>query len=126
MKEVVAEQIQEIEEGTDVDPIINAAFTQTMRGKAGYIRGQGLGTKPAGRRSRDEIQEQLVAQQKEIEEERHKRVSLESKLMEVKNQLEEERKNREVMEARLVGEQKLLKEGVMALVSHIQSSMVFI
>lgn len=126
MKEVVAEQIQEIEEGTDVDPIINAAFMQTMRGKAGYICGQGLGTKPAGRRSRDEIQEQLVAQQKEIEEERHKRVSLESKLMEVKNQLEEERKNREVMEARLVHEQKLLKEGVMALVSHIQSSMVFI
>lgn len=119
----VTEQIQEIEEGTDVDPIINAAFMQTMRVKAGYIRGQGSGVKLASRRSIDEIQEQLEAQQKEIEEERRKRESLESKLMEVKYQLEEEQKNREVMEARLVREQKLLKEGVMALVSHMQSSM---
>ncbi|XP_049373331.1 uncharacterized protein LOC125838309 [Solanum verrucosum] len=41
--------------------------------------------------------------------------------MEVKNQLEEERKNREVMEARLVRDQKLLKESVMALMSHLQN-----
>ncbi|CAN4115900.1 unnamed protein product [Withania somnifera] len=109
--------------GTSVDPIINAAFMQTMREKAGPIHGQGSGVKPASRRSRDEIQEQLEAQQKEIEEERRKRESLESKLMEVKYQLEEERKNREAMEARLVREQKWLKEGIMALVSHMQSSM---
>ncbi|KAH0632758.1 hypothetical protein KY284_035544 [Solanum tuberosum] len=124
VKEVVAEQIQEIEEGTDVDLIANAAFMQIMREKAGYVRGQGSGVKPASWRSRDETQEQLEAQQKEIEEERCKRESLESKLMEVKNQLEEERRSREVMETRLVREQKLLKEGVMALVSHMQSSMV--
>ncbi|XP_049352621.1 uncharacterized protein LOC125817088 [Solanum verrucosum] len=123
VKEVVAEKIQEIEEGTDVDLIANAAFMQIMREKEGYVRGQGSGVKPASRRSRDEIQEQLEAQQKEIEEERRKRESLESKLMEVKNQLEEERRSREVMETRLVHEQKLLKEGVMALVSHMQSSM---
>ncbi|KAH0644652.1 hypothetical protein KY284_032536 [Solanum tuberosum] len=41
--------------------------------------------------------------------------------MEVKNQLEEERKNREVMEVRLVHDQKLLKESMMALVSHLQN-----
>ncbi|XP_055812665.1 uncharacterized protein LOC129882408 isoform X2 [Solanum dulcamara] len=123
VKEVVAEQIQEIEEGTDVDPIVNDAFMQIMREKAGFTRGQGSGIKPANRRFEDEIQEQLEAQQKEIEEDRRKRESLESKLMEIKNQLEEERKNREVMEARLVREQTLLKEGVMALVSHMQSSM---
>uniref|UniRef100_A0A3Q7HVM5 Uncharacterized protein n=1 Tax=Solanum lycopersicum TaxID=4081 RepID=A0A3Q7HVM5_SOLLC len=119
VKEVVAEQIQEIEEGADVDLIANAAFMHIMREKAGYVRGQGSGVKPASRRSRDEIQEQLEAQQKEIEEERRKRESLESKLMEVKYQLEEERRSREVMETRIVREQKLLKEGVMALVSHI-------
>nr|XP_010326089.1 uncharacterized protein LOC101253714 isoform X2 [Solanum lycopersicum] len=123
VKEVVAEQIQEIEEGADVDLIANAAFMHIMREKAGYVRGQGSGVKPASRRSRDEIQEQLEAQQKEIEEERRKRESLESKLMEVKYQLEEERRSREVMETRIVREQKLLKEGVMALVSHMQSSM---
>ncbi|KAF3657489.1 putative cytosolic sulfotransferase 7-like isoform X1 [Capsicum annuum] len=123
VKEVVAEQIQEIEEGTNVDGIINAAVMQTMREKAGYIRGQDSGVKAASRRPRDEIEEQLEAQQKEMEEERHKRGSLESKLMEVKNQLEAEQKNRELMETRLVREQKLLKEGVMALVAHMQSSM---
>ncbi|KAM3382262.1 putative protein isoform X1 [Capsicum galapagoense] len=123
VKEVVAEQIQEIEEGTNVDAIINAAVMQTMREKAGYIRGQDSGVKAASRRPRDEIEEQLEAQQKEMEEERHKRESLESKLMEVKNQLEAEQKNRELMETRLVREQKLLKEGVMALVAHMQSSM---
>lgn len=41
--------------------------------------------------------------------------------MEVKNQLEEERKNREVMEVRLVHDQNLLKESMMALVSHLQN-----
>ncbi|WMV20208.1 hypothetical protein MTR67_013593 [Solanum verrucosum] len=41
--------------------------------------------------------------------------------MEVKNQLEEERKNQEVMEVRLVHDQKLLKESMMALVSHLQN-----
>ncbi|WMV19748.1 hypothetical protein MTR67_013133 [Solanum verrucosum] len=90
-----AEKIQEIEEGTDVDPIINSAFVQIMGEKSKYILGQGSGIKSASRISRNEIQEQLQAQQKEAEEERRKRESVESKLMEVKNQLEEERKNRE-------------------------------
>uniref|UniRef100_M1BYX3 Uncharacterized protein n=2 Tax=Solanum tuberosum TaxID=4113 RepID=M1BYX3_SOLTU len=90
----VAEKIQEIEEGIDVDPIINAAFVQIMGGKSKYILGQGSGIKSASRISRNEIQEQLQAQQKEAEEERRKRESVESKLMEVKNQLEEERKPR--------------------------------
>ncbi|KAH0669682.1 hypothetical protein KY285_025493 [Solanum tuberosum] len=117
----VAENIQEIEEGTDVDPIINAAFVQIMGEKSKYILGQGSGIKSASRISRNEIQEQLQAQQKEAEEERRKRESVESKLMEVMNQLEEERKNREVMEVRLVHDQKLLKESMMALVSHLQN-----
>ncbi|KAH0728075.1 hypothetical protein KY284_003940 [Solanum tuberosum] len=117
----VAEKIQEIEEGTDVDPIINAAFVQIMGEKSKYILGQGSEIKSASRISRNEIQEQLQAQQKEAEEERRKRESVESKLMEVKNQLEEERKNREVMEVRLVHDQKLLKESMMALVSHLQN-----
>ncbi|KAF3626851.1 hypothetical protein FXO38_29023 [Capsicum annuum] len=42
--------------------------------------------------------------------------------MEVKNQLEEERRNREVMKVHLVHNQKMLKESVMALVSHMQIS----
>ncbi|KAH0647599.1 hypothetical protein KY285_032847 [Solanum tuberosum] len=121
VKDVVAEKIQEIEEVTDVDPIINVAFVQIMGEKSKYILGQGSGMKLASRISRNEIQEQLQAQQKEAEEERRKRESVESKLMEVKNQLEEERKNREVMEVRLVHDQKLLKESMMALVSHLQN-----
>ncbi|XP_015163293.1 uncharacterized protein PFB0765w-like [Solanum tuberosum] len=121
VKDVVAEKIQEIEEVTDVDPIINVAFVQIMGEKSKYILGQGSEIKSASRISRNEIQEQLQAQQKEAEEERRKRESVESKLMEVKNQLEEERKNREVMEVRLVHDQKLLKESMMALVSHLKN-----
>uniref|UniRef100_M1DE76 Kinesin heavy chain n=1 Tax=Solanum tuberosum TaxID=4113 RepID=M1DE76_SOLTU len=122
VKDVVAEKIQGIEEGTDVDPIINAAFVQIMGEKSKYILGPGFGIKPASKISRNEIQEQLQAQQKEAKEEHRKRESVENKQMEVKNQLEEERKNREVMEARLVRDQKLLKETVMALTSHLQNS----
>ncbi|KAK4735372.1 hypothetical protein R3W88_009633 [Solanum pinnatisectum] len=121
VKGVVAEKIQEIKEGTDVDPIINVVFVQIMGEKSKYIPGQGSGIKSASRISRNEIQEQLQAQQKETEEERRKRESVESKLMEVKNQLEEEQKNQEVMEVRLVHDQKLLKESMMALVSHLQN-----
>ncbi|KAG5585288.1 hypothetical protein H5410_045722 [Solanum commersonii] len=122
VKDVVAEKIQEIEEGTDVDPIINAAFLQIMGEKSKYILCQGSGINPASKISGNEIQEQLQAQQKEAKEERRKRESVENKQMEVKNQLEEEQKNREVMEARLVRDQKLLKESVMALMSHLQNS----
>ncbi|KAG5597484.1 hypothetical protein H5410_038716 [Solanum commersonii] len=122
MKDVVTKKIQEIKEGTDVDPIINAAFVQIMGEKLKYILGQGSEIKPACKISRNEIQEQLQAQQKETEGERRKRESVKNKLMEVKNQLEEEQKNREVMEARLVRDQKLLKESVMALTSHLQNS----
>ncbi|KAH0638259.1 hypothetical protein KY289_038174 [Solanum tuberosum] len=93
MKDVVAEKIQRIEEGTDVDPIINAAFVQIMGEKSKYILGPGFGIKPASKISRNEIQEQLQAQQKEAKEERRKRESVENKQMEVKNKLEEERKN---------------------------------
>lgn len=64
-------------------------------------------------------QEQLQAQQKEVKEERHKQESVECKLIEVENQLDEERKKREVMEARLLSDQKMLKQGMMAIVSHI-------
>ncbi|KAH0695883.1 hypothetical protein KY289_013365 [Solanum tuberosum] len=92
-----------------------------MGEKSKYILGQGSEIKSASRISRNEIQEQLQAQQKEAEEERRKRESVDSKLMEVKNQLEEERKNQEVMEVRLVHDQKLLKESMMALVSHLQN-----
>ncbi|KAG5576632.1 hypothetical protein H5410_056766 [Solanum commersonii] len=108
VKDVVAEKIQEIEEGTDVDPIINAAFVQIMGEKSKYILGQGSGIKSA-------------TQQKEVEEERRKQESVETKLIEVKNQLEEEQKNREVMEVRFVHDQKLLKDSMMALVSHMQN-----
>ncbi|XP_010314577.1 nuclear matrix constituent protein 1-like isoform X1 [Solanum lycopersicum] len=121
VKDVIAEKIQDIDEGTDVDPIINAAFVQIMAEKSKYILGKGSGIKSASRISRNEIQEQLRAQQKEAEEERYKRESVEIKLMEVKNQLEEEGKNREVMEFRLVHDQKLLKESMMALVSHLKN-----
>ncbi|XP_070038345.1 uncharacterized protein [Nicotiana tomentosiformis] len=40
----------------------------------------------------------------------------------MESQLEEERKKCEVMEARLLSNQKMLKQGLMALVSHMQSS----
>ncbi|XP_075075654.1 uncharacterized protein LOC107783858 isoform X1 [Nicotiana tabacum] len=122
LTEIVAEQTQEVEEDTDVDPIINAAFVKLVGEKSGYCRGQGSGVMPASRRSMHVTQEQLQAQQKEVEEERHKRENVECKLIEVENQLAEERKKREIMEARLVGDQKILKQGMMALVSHIQSS----
>ncbi|KAF3614084.1 putative cytosolic sulfotransferase 7-like isoform X1 [Capsicum annuum] len=92
VKDVIAEKIQQIEEGIDVDPIINAAFVEIMGEKSKYILGQGFGIKPASRISRNEIHEQLQAQQKEAEEHR-KRESVESKLMKVKNQFEEEQKN---------------------------------
>ncbi|KAH0712266.1 hypothetical protein KY289_008225 [Solanum tuberosum] len=59
VKDVVVEKIQEIEEGTDVDPIINAAFVQIMGEKLKYILGQGSGIKSASRISRNEIQEQF-------------------------------------------------------------------
>uniref|UniRef100_A0A3Q7J8D4 Uncharacterized protein n=1 Tax=Solanum lycopersicum TaxID=4081 RepID=A0A3Q7J8D4_SOLLC len=121
VKDVIAEKIQDIDEGTDVDPIINAAFVQIMGEKSKYILGKGSGINSASRISRNEIQEQLRAQQKEAEEERYKRESVDIKLMEVKNQLEEERKNREVMEFRLVHDQKLLKESMMVLVSHLKN-----
>ncbi|XP_060185245.1 uncharacterized protein LOC132614739 isoform X2 [Lycium barbarum] len=122
LKEIVAEQIQDVEEDTDVDPIINAAFVRIMGETSGYCRGQGSGIKRTGKRYMNGVLEQLQAQRKEVEEERCKRESVECKLTEVKNQLEEERKNREVMEARLVRDQKMLKGGIMALVSHLQSS----
>ncbi|XP_069152691.1 uncharacterized protein [Solanum lycopersicum] len=121
VKDVIAEKIQEIEEGTDVDPITNAAFVQIMGEKSKYILGQGSKIKSASRISRNEIQEQLQARKKEAEEERYKRESVEIKLMKVKNQLEEDRKNREVMEFHLVHDQKLLKESMMALVSHLKN-----
>lgn len=67
------------------------------------------------------IQEKLQAQQKEVEEERRKRESVECQLKEVKIQLEEERKSREAM----VRDQKLLKQSMMALASHLLSNEVF-
>ncbi|XP_070038344.1 uncharacterized protein [Nicotiana tomentosiformis] len=51
LTEIVAEQIQEVEEGTDIDPIVNAAFVKLVGKKSGYCRGQGSGVKPASRRS---------------------------------------------------------------------------
>ncbi|XP_070043975.1 uncharacterized protein LOC107786477 isoform X1 [Nicotiana tabacum] len=70
--EIVDEQIQEVEEGTDMDPIVNAAFVKLVGEKSGYCRGQGSGVKPASRRTMHVTQEQLQAQQREVEEERHK------------------------------------------------------
>lgn len=92
MKEFVDEQVQEIEEGTDVDPIVNAAFAKIVGEKSGYCRGQGSGVKPSSRKSNNGIQEHVQAQQKEVEDERHKRENIECKLMKVENQLEEEQK----------------------------------
>ncbi|XP_009612836.1 uncharacterized protein [Nicotiana tomentosiformis] len=72
LTEIVAGQIQEVEEDTDVDPIVNAAFVKLVGEKSGYCRGQGSGVKQASRRSMHVTQEQMQAQQKEVEEERHK------------------------------------------------------
>lgn len=66
LTEIVAEQTQEVEEGTDVDPIINVAFVKLVGEKSGYCCGQGSGVKPASRRSMHVTQEQLQAQQKEV------------------------------------------------------------
>ncbi|KAL3358642.1 hypothetical protein AABB24_015644 [Solanum stoloniferum] len=121
VKEIVADQIQENEEEIDADPIANAAFVRIMGEKSGYYRGQSSGIKPS-RRSMNEIQEQLQAKQKETEEERRKRESVEDKLIEVQKKLEEEQENREIMETRLVRDQKMAKEGIKALVSHMQIS----
>ncbi|OIT03599.1 hypothetical protein A4A49_57400, partial [Nicotiana attenuata] len=82
--EIVAEQIQEVEEGIDVDPTVNAAFVKLVGEKSGYCRGQGSGVKPTSRRSMHVTHEQLQAQQKEVEEECHKQESVECKLIEVK------------------------------------------
>nr|XP_009802806.1 PREDICTED: uncharacterized protein LOC104248275 [Nicotiana sylvestris] len=62
LTEIVAEQIQEVEECTDVDPIVNHAFVKIVGEKSGYYRGQGSGVKPASRRSMHVTQEQLQAQ----------------------------------------------------------------
>ncbi|KAM3248164.1 hypothetical protein P3L10_009932 [Capsicum annuum] len=126
VKDVIAEKVQDIEEDTDMDPIINIAFVQVVGEKSKYILGQRSRIKSANRISRNKIQEQLKAHQKEAEDESRKRESVESKLMDVKNQLEEERRNREVMKVHLVHDQKMLKEIIMALVSHMQSSKVFV
>ncbi|KAF3631097.1 putative SKP1-like protein 1B-like [Capsicum annuum] len=72
MKDVIVEKVQEIEKDTDMDPIINAAFVQVVGEKSKYILGQGYGIKSASRISRNEIQEQLKARQKEAEDERRK------------------------------------------------------
>jgi len=121
VKEYIAEQIQEIEEDTDLDPVINAAFVKVVGETSSYCRGQGSGVNSTSRRSMNEIQEKLQAQQKEAEEERRKRESVECQLKEVKIKLEEERKNREA----IMRDQKLLKESMMALASHILSNEVF-
>ncbi|XP_009766919.1 uncharacterized protein [Nicotiana sylvestris] len=129
VNELVAEQFQETEEGTDMDPIVNVSFMKIVGEKAGYYRCQGSGLKLTNKRFMQGLQEQLQAQKKEVEEECLKRESVESKLKEVQEQLEEERKNREVMQAHVgvmeasVGrEQKMLKEGIVGLASLIQSS----
>lgn len=121
MKEYVAEQIQEIEEDTDLDLVVNAAFVKFVGETSSYCRGQGSGVKSTSRKSMNGIQEKLQAQQKEVEEERRKRESVECQLKEVKIQLEEERKSREAM----VRDQKLLKQSMMALASHLLSNEVF-
>ncbi|KAF3618885.1 putative cytosolic sulfotransferase 7-like isoform X1 [Capsicum annuum] len=90
VKDAIAEKVQEIEDDTDMDPIINVAFVQVVGEKLKYILDQGSGIKSSIRISRNEIQEQLKAHQKEPEDERRKRENVESKLMEVKNQLEGE------------------------------------
>ncbi|XP_070008805.1 uncharacterized protein [Nicotiana sylvestris] len=113
----IAEQIQEIEEDTDLNPIVNAAFVKVVGETSSYCQGQGSRVKSTSRRSMNGIQEKLQAQQKEAEE-RRKRESVECQLKEVQKQLEEERKNREAM----VVDQKLLKESMMALASHILST----
>nr|XP_009757483.1 PREDICTED: uncharacterized protein LOC104210314 [Nicotiana sylvestris] len=118
VKEYIAEQIQEIEEDTDLDPVINAAFVKVVGETSSYCRGQGSGVNSTSRRSMNEIQEKLQAQQKEAEEERRKRESVECQLKEAKIKLEEERKNREA----IMRDQKLLKESMMALASHILSN----
>nr|XP_016471416.1 PREDICTED: uncharacterized protein LOC107793552 [Nicotiana tabacum] len=129
VNELVAEQVQETEEGTDMDHIVNASFIKIVGEKSGYYRGQGSGLKLTNKRSMQGLQEQLQAHKKEVEEERHKRESVESKLKEVQEQLEEERKNLEVikahvgvMEVRVGREQKMLKEGMVGLASLIQGS----
>ncbi|XP_019240199.1 PREDICTED: uncharacterized protein LOC109220192 isoform X2 [Nicotiana attenuata] len=118
VKEYVAEQTQEIEEDIDLDPLVNDAFVKVVGETSSYCRGQGLGVKATSRRSMNGIQEKLQAQQKEVEEERRKRESVEIQLKEVKIQLEEERKNREAM----VRDQKLMKQSMMAIASHILSN----
>ncbi|XP_019264031.1 PREDICTED: uncharacterized protein LOC109241721 [Nicotiana attenuata] len=121
VKEYIAEQIQEIEEDTDLDPVVNAAFVKVVGETSSYCRGQGLGVNSTSKRSMNEIQEKLQAQQKEAKEERRKRESVECQLKEVKIKLEEERKNRES----IMRDQKLLKESMVALASHILSNEVF-
>ncbi|XP_070052475.1 nuclear matrix constituent protein 1a-like [Nicotiana tomentosiformis] len=118
VKEYVAEQIQEIEEDTDLDLVVNAAFVKFVGETSSYCRGQGSVVKLTSRKSMNGIQEKLQAQQKEVEEERRKRESVECQLKEVKIQLEEERKSREAM----VRDQKLLKQSMMALASHLLSN----
>ncbi|OIT07224.1 hypothetical protein A4A49_63061, partial [Nicotiana attenuata] len=91
---IVAEQSdrQQIEEDSDLDPIVNAALVKVVGETSNYCRGQGSGVKSTSRRFMNGDQEILQAQQKEAEEERRKRDSVECQLKEVQKQLEEERK----------------------------------
>ncbi|KAF3684387.1 Heat shock cognate 70 kDa protein 1 [Capsicum annuum] len=45
VKDVIAEKVQEIEEDTGMDPIINVVFVQVVGEKSKYILGQGSGIK---------------------------------------------------------------------------------
>ncbi|TMW86426.1 hypothetical protein EJD97_021394, partial [Solanum chilense] len=120
VKDIIAEKIQEIEEGTDVDPIINATFMKIMGEKSKYILGQGSGIKSASRISKMKFKKNFM-HNKRKQKKNAVNESVEIKLMKVKNQLKEKQKNREVMEFRLVHDQKLLKESMMELLSHLKN-----
>lgn len=61
---------QQIGEGTDLDPIVNTAFVKDV---SWYYGGQGSGFKSSSRKVMNGIQENLQAQQKEVDDEFHKR-----------------------------------------------------
>lgn len=103
VQEVSAKRLEGIDEGTEIDPIINGAFKSVVGESSGYSRGLGAGIPPTKGKSNTGLHEQLDS-------ERAKRQSMETKLREVEAQLQEERSMRNEMSTRIEDSQRQLEE----------------
>ncbi|KAJ1384263.1 hypothetical protein SESBI_42707 [Sesbania bispinosa] len=97
--------LQDVDEETDKDTIVNEAFKSVVGERSGYCRGLGNGVKPTKGKSITGLHEQLAS-------EREKRQSLEMKLKEVETQLQEERSMREELTTHVEESQRQFQEKI--------------